>query len=353
MKTYLVGGAVRDQALGLPVNDRDYVIVGAMPADLLNLGFKQVGADFPVFLHPITSEEHALARIERKTGPGYHGFTVIADDTVTLEDDLARRDLTINSMALNSDGELSDPFGGLQDLAARVLRHTSPAFAEDPLRVLRLARFAGRYEPQGFRVHPTTFDLCKQMIEAGELDHLTQERVWLEFSKALDTGFMRFYHVLYQLGAFRLVKGLAPFAAVSAGDVAHVLMTTVNLTEWRHEVVLGTLLHLGQHRGHRLTQAEARGLSAETLKVADLLKHDWLDFEPKALYSRLVKSGALRGGWEFIKSALSLLDKQLVELNGAALNRALSVTAAQFSELEGKALGDAIRDARILAVSHV
>ena len=185
MKTYLVGGAVRDRLLGIEVKDRDYVVVGARPQELLDRGYKPVGKDFPVFLHPDTREEYALARTERKTGRGYHGFAFDADPSVTLEDDLRRRDLTINAIAQDEHGTLIDPFGGARDLEAKVLRHVSPAFAEDPVRVLRLARFAARYAARGFRIADETMQLLRQMVASGEVDHLVAERVWAETCKAL------------------------------------------------------------------------------------------------------------------------------------------------------------------------
>src|SRR5512146_2243756 len=166
MKVFLVGGAVRDQLLGVPVSDRDYVVVGARPDDLLREQYKPVGKDFPVFLHPQTGEEYALARTERKTGRGYHGFAFDTSPDVTLEDDLRRRDLTINAMARGEDGALIDPFGGERDLRERILRHVSAAFAEDPVRVLRVARFAARYAALGFRVADETIALMRQMAQA-------------------------------------------------------------------------------------------------------------------------------------------------------------------------------------------
>jgi tRNA nucleotidyltransferase (CCA-adding enzyme) len=183
VKRYVVGGAVRDELLGLPVQDRDYVVVGATPAEMEAAGYKPVGKDFPVFLHPETHEEYALARTERKSGHGYKGFTVYAAPDVTLEQDLARRDLTINAMAKDDDGAIIDPFNGRRDVAARVLRHVGEAFVEDPVRILRLARFAARF---GFAVAPETQALMKQMVETGEADHLVPERVWQEFAKGLD-----------------------------------------------------------------------------------------------------------------------------------------------------------------------
>ena len=182
MKVYVVGGAVRDELLGLPVRDRDYVVVGATPEEMVKLGFKPVGKDFPVFLHPDTHEEYALARTERKSGRGYKGFTVHAAPDVTLEDDLRRRDLTINAMAKDEAGALIDPFGGKKDLEKGVLRHVSEAFAEDPVRILRVARFAARF---GFDVAPETAQLMRKMVESGETDDLVPERVWQEFSKGL------------------------------------------------------------------------------------------------------------------------------------------------------------------------
>ena len=185
MRTYLVGGAVRDRLLGRAGGDRDFVVVGATPEAMLAAGYKPVGKDFPVFLHPETKEEHALARTERKSGRGYTGFVVHADPSVTLEDDLARRDLTINAIAEDEHGNLVDPFGGARDLEARVLRHVSPAFAEDPVRLLRVARFAARYAPLGFSVAPETMALMRAMVDAGEVDALVAERVWAETKKAL------------------------------------------------------------------------------------------------------------------------------------------------------------------------
>ena len=182
MKVYLVGGAVRDELLGLPVKERDYVVVGATPEEMVRLGFKPVGKDFPVFLHPTTHDEYALARTERKSGRGYKGFTVYASPEVTLEEDLRRRDLTINAMAKAQDGSLIDPFGGKKDLEAGLLRHVSEAFAEDPVRILRVARFAARF---GFSIHDTTLALMRRMVESGEADYLVPERVWQEFSRGL------------------------------------------------------------------------------------------------------------------------------------------------------------------------
>ncbi|MDN5873171.1 MAG: multifunctional CCA tRNA nucleotidyl transferase/2'3'-cyclic phosphodiesterase/2'nucleotidase/phosphatase, partial [Sinobacteraceae bacterium] len=185
MQCYEVGGAVRDALLGLPVVDRDYVVVGETPETLIAAGFKPVGKDFPVFLHPDTHAEYALARTERKTAPGYHGFQFDTGPEVTLEEDLQRRDLTINAMARLADGTLVDPWGGQRDLDARLLRHVSDAFAEDPVRILRVARFAARLAPLGFSVAAETQALMARMVAAGEVDALVPERVWKETTRAL------------------------------------------------------------------------------------------------------------------------------------------------------------------------
>ncbi len=206
MKVYLVGGAVRDKLLGKQSSDHDHVVVGATPDAMLREGFRSVGKDFPVFLHPRTNEEYALARTERKTGRGYHAFAFDADPSVTLEDDLARRDLTINAMAEDADGRLVDPYGGARDLEARVLRHVSPAFAEDPVRVLRVARFLARYASLGFTIADETLALMQAMVDDGEVDHLVPERVWAETRKALaEPTPSAFLQALRGCGALRVL----------------------------------------------------------------------------------------------------------------------------------------------------
>jgi len=186
VEIYLVGGAVRDQLLGLPVKERDWVVIGETPESMVKQGFRPVGKDFPVFLHPQSREEYALARTERKTAPGYKGFTVHASPDVSLEQDLIRRDLTINAMAMTPEGLLVDPYGGRSDLERRIFRHISPAFAEDPVRILRIARFAARYAHLGFTLAEETRVLMQSMVTAGEVDHLVPERVWAELFKALN-----------------------------------------------------------------------------------------------------------------------------------------------------------------------
>nr|WP_067298990.1 hypothetical protein [Marinobacterium profundum] len=202
MQIYLVGGAVRDRLLGYPIYDRDWVVVGASAEQMIAQGYKPVGADFPVFIHPDSGEEYALARTERKSGHGYGGFVYYASPDVTLEQDLLRRDLTINAMAEAPDGSLSDPYGGQEDLQKRILRHVSPAFAEDPLRVLRVARFAARYAALGFSVADETLTLMQQLSTGGELGYLSAERVWQEFGRALgEPSPAVFIDVLQRCGA--------------------------------------------------------------------------------------------------------------------------------------------------------
>lgn len=207
MKIYLVGGAVRDELLGLPVRERDWVVVGARPQDLLDRGYKAVGKDFPVFLHPDSGEEYALARTERKTGPGYRGFDTRFSPDVTLEQDLERRDLTVNSIAKDPDtGALIDPFGGVADLHARSLKHVSGAFVEDPVRVLRAARFAARFAPLGFDIAPQTIELMREIAARGELDALVPERVWQETQRALEQPApAKYFEVLRDTNALPVV----------------------------------------------------------------------------------------------------------------------------------------------------
>ena len=204
MQVYLVGGAVRDAQLGIPHRERDWCVVGTTPAELEALGYQRVGKDFPVFLHPETKEEYALARTERKTAPGYHGFDFDCSPDVTIEEDLQRRDLTINAIAQSENGELIDPWGGLRDIEGRVLRHVSNAFTEDPVRILRVARFAARYKGLGFTIAAETMQLMRRMVDDGEVDALVPDRVWKETELALGGSNIRvFFEVLRQCGALR------------------------------------------------------------------------------------------------------------------------------------------------------
>jgi tRNA nucleotidyltransferase (CCA-adding enzyme) len=256
MKTYLVGGAVRDELLGLPAGERDWVVVGATQEDMERAGFRPVGRDFPVFLHPQSGEEYALARTERKTAPGYRGFAVSTSPAVTLEEDLKRRDLTINAMARSPEGTLVDPWGGRADLEARLLRHVSPAFTEDPVRILRTARLAARLHELGFGVAPETLALMRRMVDAGEVEALVPERVWQETRRALETARPDIYiEVLRDCGALAVV-----FPELDA------LFGVPQPMRWHPEVDTGRHLLLCLRAAARL------GLDAET-RYAVLL-HD-------------------------------------------------------------------------------
>ena len=256
MDIYLVGGAVRDELLGRPVAERDWVVVGATPADLESRGYLPVGKDFPVFLHPQSREEYALARLERKVAPGYRGFTTEFSPTVTLEQDLARRDLTINAMARDAAGRLIDPFDGCADLERRVLRHVSPAFIEDPVRILRVARFLARFAPLGFTVAPETLALMRRMVEAGEVDALVPERVWRELARALDEPVPRAaLEILRECGALRVL-----LPEVDA------LFGVPQRPEWHPEI------DTGEHVMLALQVAAARG-SSQAVRFA-VLAHD-------------------------------------------------------------------------------
>jgi tRNA nucleotidyltransferase (CCA-adding enzyme) len=256
METYLVGGAVRDELLGLPVGERDWVVVGATQEDMERAGFRAVGRDFPVFLHPHRHEEYALARTERKTAPGYRGFVVNASPEVTLEEDLLRRDLTVNAIARAPDGRLVDPWGGVRDLEARILRHVSPAFAEDPVRILRTARLAARFSDLGFTVAPDTMQLMRDMVAAGEADALVPERVWQETRRALESAHPDiFLAVLRECGALAAV-----FPEIDA------LFGVPQPARWHPEVDTGRHMLLCMRAAARL------GLDVET-RFAVLL-HD-------------------------------------------------------------------------------
>ena len=256
MKVYLVGGAVRDSLLDRPVHERDWVVVGATPEEMTARGFRPVGRDFPVFLHPDTHEEYALARLERKTGPGYRGFTTEFSPEVTLEQDLLRRDLTINAMARSEDGTLVDPYGGQDDLHRRRLRHVSPAFAEDPVRILRVARFLARYAPLGFEVAPETLDVMRTMVAAGEVDALVPERIWRELDRALSEPQPRAaIELLRHCGALQVIM-----------PEVDALFGVPQPPEWHPEI------DTGEHTLLTLQVAAARGASTP-IRFA-LLMHD-------------------------------------------------------------------------------
>jgi len=274
VKVYTVGGAVRDELLGLPVKDRDWVVVGATPDEMVAKGFKPVGKDFPVFLHPVTHEEYALARTERKSGRGYKGFTVYASPEVTLEQDLKRRDLTINAIAKAEDGTIVDPFGGRKDLSSQILKHVSEAFAEDPVRILRVARFAARF---GFGVHPETMALMRQMVESGEADHLVAERVWQEFAKGLaEAHAEKMFEVLEACGLLRRnLPEITRYPRRFAGSVpARFALLTWPLDESRIETLSERLRAPNEVRELALTAARSRAKLRGTTPAAllDLFK---------------------------------------------------------------------------------
>ena len=339
LEAYVVGGAVRDRLLGLPVNDRDWVVVGATPARMLEAGFRQVGADFPVFLHPRTNEEYALARTERKSAPGYHGFVVHADPSVTLEQDLSRRDLTINAMALAPDGTLIDPYGGARDLRDRVLRHVSEAFAEDPVRILRVARFAARFAD--FRVAPETLALMRAMVDGGEVDALVAERVWQELARGLmEARPSRLFELLRECGALRVllpeVERLwgVPQPAAHHPEVdtgVHLMMVLDQAARMQaplavrfaclcHDLGKGTTpadmlpRHLGHEaRGVKLARALCERLKApvDCRELAELAArehghvHASLDLQPAARLRLLERCDALRRPARFAELLLA------------------------------------------------
>lgn len=357
MKTYMVGGAVRDFLLNIPSHDQDFVVVGATPEDMLSAGFKQVGADFPVFLHPTTGNEYALARVERKVGPGYKGFEVVADRDVTLEDDLRRRDLTINSIALEVENErmqfpinFVDPYGGLTDLTNKVLRHTSEAFKEDPVRVLRLARFAAKF-PE-FKVSVETLSMCNDMIEAGELAALTQERVWNEMYKAFSCEApQRFFVTLKVLNAFERVPGLSPIKAAQTAYFEKLISLTAGFPH-QADIVIGTLIALSG--GLPADERLLNGLNSIARKVAKIQGMDWEDRSPEKALERLAKSGALRDASELV--TLTLIARNKPETFDRIVLEMLAVktvTADQFPGLEGKALGEALTAARLAALKSL
>ena len=319
MKAYEVGGCVRDELLGLPVADRDWVVVGSTPEDMVRLGYRPVGKDFPVFLHPETHEEYALARTERKSGRGYKGFTVYAAPDVTLEADLARRDLTINAMARDESGRLIDPFGGEKDLREGVLRHVSEAFEEDPVRILRVARFVARF---GFRIAPETLALMRRMVESGEADHLVAERVWQEFGRGLmEAHPARMLEVLAECGlAQRLLPELknerqALERAAHAGAPLPVRFTV--LTWGLDEAAVAALCERLRAPNEDLELAQAASRSRALLGAR----------EPRGLLELLKRADAIRRPERFalLLQAVRLADPAA---DLAAVDKAFAAAAA-------------------------
>lgn len=369
LRIYLVGGAVRDSLLGLAVKDRDWVVVGATPEDMLARGFRQVGADFPVFLHPDTGEEFALARTERKQGRGYHGFAVYSAPDVTLEDDLRRRDLTINAMAQTADGTLIDPFHGQDDLRARRLRHVSPAFAEDPLRILRTARFAARLAPMGFTVSDETQALMADMVATGEVEHLVPERVWQEIQRALmEARPSVFFDVLAACGA--LAALLPELAAQPALDAAMGALRRASQSDAPLAVRFAALL-AGVGEALAAGRAAALKAPAECQELARLAAHgvEWLTQDGERAGSApsaeqalawLDRADAWRRPERFERLLQSLgyalpqaLAPTLETLRAAADNaRAVSPKPLMAEGYKGPELGKAIRAARLRRIEE-
>lgn len=345
VNVYLVGGAVRDALLGREVVERDWVVVGSTPDAMIEAGYRQVGRDFPVFLHPDTNEEYALARTERKTAPGHTGFVCHAGPEVTLEDDLRRRDLTVNAMAEDEHGVIIDPFGGQRDVADRWLRHVSDAFVEDPLRVFRVARFAAQLP--GFRVVPETVELMRRMAEEGELAELAAERVWQELHKALSAEApVRFFEVLAETAAVQ-----PWFAELDGADVGFPLALDAT-PHLRFAALCWSLDTRSVSDLCRRLKAPRRfqQLGEHTARYGAVLAA-WQEQSPETLLDALDVVGAL-GSQRDPEPVLRVAEVcGGVDLDGlrALDERLAGVTARQFQEqgLSGKALGLAIRDARL------
>ncbi|MDH3900976.1 MAG: multifunctional CCA addition/repair protein [Gammaproteobacteria bacterium] len=379
MEIYLVGGAVRDKRLGLPAVERDWVVVGSTPEEMRRLGYQQVGKEFPVFLHPETKEEYALARTERKTGHGYTGFETCATADITLEQDLQRRDLTINAMAETPDGELIDPCNGAADLSDGVLRHVSPAFSEDPVRILRVARFAARFAHWGFRVDHGTNALMRHMVQDGEVDHLVPERVCAELVKALaERTPSRFFAVLYGCGALaRLFPEVEPLYLVDTeqghGGTSPLVTLDAVVTDSRDPAIRFAALvcdidRLEQDAFNRDTLAalcERLRLPNSYRELAQLalvhrrqlLAADRL--EPESVLGLLENTDALRRPERFaglLQVCASDARAHDEDFNRETLAQALATAQAvdtgalQQQGISGKALGEAIRLARIKAI---
>lgn len=390
MEIYLVGGAVRDQLLGHPIKERDYVVVGATPEQMLAKGFRLVGKDFPVFLHPKTHEEYALARTERKIGPGYKGFSCYAAPDVTLEADLKRRDLTINAIAQTTSGEIIDPYHGQEDIAKRIFRHISPAFIEDPVRILRVARFMASFAHLGFHVAPETMQLMKTMVKAGEVNTLVPERVWQEFSLALTKPTPQaFIKTLFDCGAlailFPALQMLYTDFIITSDKpdkkAANNLATfdcAVKLTSDPQIRFAALLCHLGRELNEtgilsiqHLCQSYRIPTSYSSLAIIaaryHLPAHRALELDAEALLNLLEKTDAFRQLARFQQFLLvceadfhaysGLNSKPYLQKNRilAALSTVKSISVATLTKqgLEGQALGKKLRQQRIEALSHL
>lgn len=353
MQVYLVGGAVRDKLLGLAVKDRDYVVVGATPDMMRKQGYQAVGQDFPVFLHPDTHEEYALARMERKTARGHQGFSFDYDPNVTLEEDLLRRDLTINAIAEAEDGSLIDPYGGVADIERRILRHVSPAFTEDPLRVLRLMRFYARFAAQGFTVAEETLALCRSMVDVGELHDLTPERVWAECEKAL--GYAEPWHFfdgLAEVGALDvLLADAVPDRAMLAemGAALKVACVQVDDVALRFAAWLRPCCACGEAALQVLRLPNKVKRWIELLVKTQDTALNWVSASAQERWQLLKQCGSLRQAGDLADLLAVLgIDEAMQQSIGAQAKavQALDVGALQAEGYSGAALGMAIADAQ-------
>ncbi|WP_428353088.1 multifunctional CCA addition/repair protein [Methyloprofundus sp.] len=403
MKAYLVGGAVRDTLLNLPVRERDWVVIGETPEAMITRGYTEVGKDFPVFLHPQTKDEYALARTERKTTHGYTGFAVHATPDISLEDDLIRRDLTINAMAIMDNGEIFDPYGGQQDLANKVFRHISPAFCEDPVRVLRIARFCARYQHLGFSIAPETQELLQQMVVQGEIDHLVPERVWAETVKALgEKSPAAYFQALRDCGALaRIFPELdalfgVPQPAQHHPEIdtgVHVLMVLeqATLLSDKCTVRFAALMHdLGKaltpaekwpsHHGHETLGIDALKTLAQRLRVPNNYQklalqvmqyhthcHRAFELRPSTLCDMLVSIGAFKAENQlndFLlaceadargRTGFEQTDYPQVDYIRAAQKAAKRIDSSAISDcnIQGKQIGQEIHRLRTHEISKV
>ncbi|MBT5825729.1 MAG: multifunctional CCA addition/repair protein [Gammaproteobacteria bacterium] len=403
MKAYLVGGAVRDTLLNLPVRERDWVVIGETPEAMIARGYTEVGKDFPVFLHPETKDEYALARIERKTTHGYKGFAIHATPDVRLEDDLIRRDLTINAMALMDNGEIFDPYGGQKDLENKIFRHISPAFCEDPVRVLRIARFCARYQHLGFSIAPETQSLMQDMVTQGEIDHLVPERVWAETAKALsEQSPAAYFQALRDCGALaRIFPELnalfgVPQPALHHPEIdtgVHVLMVLDQATRLsdKSTVRFAALMHdLGKaltpadkwpsHHDHETLGVEALNILVQRLRVPNNFQklalqvmqyhthcHRAFEIRPSTLCDMLARIGAFKADNrvnDFLlaceadaRGRLGFEDKPYPQSDyiRAAQKAAQKIDRSAISNdnIQGKEIGLAIHQLRIKEISKI
>ncbi|CAM3760685.1 multifunctional CCA addition/repair protein [Parendozoicomonas haliclonae] len=369
MKTYLVGGAVRDKLLGLPVKDRDWMVTGATPEDMTRKGFRPVGQDFPVFLHPKSNEEYALARTERKSGHGYSGFVFHTSPDISVEDDLLRRDLTINAIAEDEQGQLIDPYQGQQDLQQRILRHVSPAFREDPLRILRVARFAARFYELGFTVAEETLSLMQEMVSEGEADWLVAERVWQETTRALDSKNPEIYfQVLYQVGALQVVmpEVCALYKSTPSLNSSALQVAAIESKDTVVRFACATVAETPEQKLAKLCQrmkipVQFKGVAIICEKVLSFWGQDTLTAEESLTLLQQTDGFRRPERFEQILDACEILAqaaghnhswKEYLNKSLAAC-KALNVQDFLQQGLKGKELADALNNARIEAIRQL